>query len=486
MFYYPQQNQGSQKNIMVYDTTGVSATNNFVSKIQTALTPPQQTWASFEASDEIPEEFQDEINKGLQKYTDTMFNYIRRSNFDLVMQECYYDLAVGTAILVINEGDEDDKPLLFSSIPLDQVAIEESINHRLETCFRTWGDVPIADIQCMWPDAVLSVEMESQLRDDPNAKCKSLVEASIYNHNNKKAPYTYIIWHQDHILLEEELESSAFVIFRWSKINNEILGRGPIMQALPSLISLQTAAYFEYTAANLNIAKPYMGYSDGIFNPNTFQMAPNTIIPISPNSSGQYPLIPLPDTMNPQLMQLTATDLRNQINQLMFANPLGPINDAPDKTATELALRQRNFSEEINPIFTRLQQEFLERALDRISYLLERRGLLERPRLKGTEIKIKFKSPLTISQGQQDVQTFVSWMQMLAGLVGPEAAQMFVNGARYPSWAANKMGVDPTLVNSEEQMAKVFQEQKNQQQQMQMMQMEQAAQQGGGQSAGAA
>ena len=80
------------------------------------------------------------------------------------------------------------------------------------------------------------------------------------------------------------------------------------------------------------------------------------------NANGQFPLQPLPDTANPAFMQLTSTDLRMQINKLMFADNLLPPEKAPQTTAYEIAVRQRNLAEEIGPAFTRLQQS-LCRAL---------------------------------------------------------------------------------------------------------------------------
>jgi len=479
MFYRTKQSQGEQKNIQVYDTTQVSATKNFVSKIHGALTPPQQSWAYLEASDNVPDEVKHDLNQQLQKYTDVIFHYIRSSNFDIAINECYYDLAVGTAILVCNEGESEEDPIKFSSIPLEQVAIEESIDHMCETCFRTWGETRIADIPHIWPKARLSSQMADALRLDPNAVTKNLVEAVIYNYKDKKTPYTYVLWHENDILLEEKQESSAFIIFRWAKINKEVFGRGPIIDALPSIMSLQTAAYFEMTAANLNICKPYMAYNDGILNPFTFKLQPNTIIPVSPNHNGQFPIQPLPDVANPQFMQITTMDLRQQINQLMFANPLGPVNDTPTRTATELSLRQRNLAEEIGPLFTRLQQEFLNKTIDRIRYILVKKGLLpNKIKIKGQEVKVKYKSPLTISQGQQDVTTFMNYMQVMQGIIGPEMSVAYLNNTKFPVWLAEKLGVDATLVNSEEQMQEIFQQKQDEMQEAQAMEMMQGMQQG--------
>jgi hypothetical protein len=465
LFYYPNQVQGAQKNIKVYDTTQVAATTAFVSKVQRALTPPQQIWAYLEAGEEIPEDQQEELNLQLQKATDVIFGYIRSSNFDLAINECYYDLAVGTAVLVINEGD-DDMPLLFGSIPLDQVAIEESINHRIETCFRTWKEVRIADIESLWPKAKLTDTMKQQLKEDPAALCKNLIEGMVFEVTDKITPFRYVLWNNDDLMLNEYHESPEFIIFRWSKINNEVFGRGPIINALPSILSLQTAAYFEMTSANLNICKPYMAYSDGVFNPWTFRMAPNTVIPVAPNTNGQFPIQPLPDVANPAFMQLTSADLRMQINKLMFADPLGSITETPTKTATEISIRQNNLAEEIGPIFTRLQQEFLQRVIQRIIYILQKKGLLPRITINGRAITLKYKSPLTVSQGQQDVQVFLQYQQIMQNLMGPEAALVYLDTVKVPTWIANKLGVDPSLLNSEEKMTAFFEARKLEQQQL--------------------
>jgi len=485
LFYYPDQNKAAQKNIKVYDTTQIAATKNFVSKAHNSFTPPQQTWAFYDASDAMEDQEREGMRQMLQKFTDVTFNYIHQSNFDTIINECYYDLAVGTSVLVISEGD-DSNPLQCSSIPLDQVAIEESANHQCETCFRTWGEIRLDDIPNLWPRAKPTSMMEQAYKQDPNATVTNIIEAAIHNPGNVIAPYTYVVWHNDEMLLHESQESPPFIIFRWSKVNSETYGRGPIIDALPSIFSLQTAAYFEMTAANLNICKPYMAYSDGIFNPFTFQMSPNSVIPVAPNSNGQWPISALPDVANPNFMQLTTIDLRQQINKLMYSNPLGDIHESPTRTATELSLRQSNLAEEIGPLFTRLQQEFLDKVIDRVTYILAKKGLLPASLRAERGVKVRYKSPLTISQGQQDVISFQNYMQTMQQISGPEVALTTIDTTRLPSWIAEKLGVDASLVNTQEQMQQQYQMQQEQQDQQQEMEtMAQAQQLEGGGAAGA-
>lgn len=472
LYYYTNQTQGSQKNVKVFDTTGISATNKFVSKVQDALTPPQQTWALLEAGDDIPEDMKERVNKYLQDTTNKIFNYIRHSNFDLAVNECYYDLAIGTAVLQINEGPDED-PIQFHSIPLAQACFEESINGFIESAYRTWGEVRIQELKIMWPNATLPQWIESAFENDPNASVKSLYEGVVYVLGDAK-PYKYVLWIDSDILLEEESTSSPWVIFRWSKTNNEVMGRGPIMNALPALLSLNEIFRLELTSANLNVCKPLMAYSDGIFNPWTFKLEPNTVIPISPNSGGQPPIIPFPDTANPNFEQLVVVDLRQQINALMYADPLGPI-DAPTKTATELALRQKSLAEEIGPLFTRLQQEFLSRVIQRIIHILQIKGLLEPLTLdNGKEIKVRYQSPLVVAQGKQDVMGLMDYFAALQAIF-QENALMYIDPVKVPLWIAEKLGVDKNLIPEKERLEEFAKNASEQDQTADMQMLEQGA-----------
>lgn len=450
LYYWTSQYQGAQKNAKVYDTTAVAGLRNFVSKMQGALTPPNQNWALLESGSTVPEDMKEDVNEYLQQTTSTIFEYIRKSNFDLAMGECYYDLGVGTACLICLDGGSDDKPLHFYSVPLARLAPEESYSGLLDSCWRWWDEIRIDDILALWPNIKLTPMMQALYESDPNATIKILSEGcvDVPGERHGEYPYRYVVMYENEILLDEPYEYNPFLVFRWSKVNNEVMGRGPVVEALPSILSLNELARLELTSANLNVTKPIMAASDGVFNPWTFKLEPNTIIPVAMNPNGQFPLQPLPDTANPAFMQLTSNDLRMQINKLLYADPL-QAPDTPTRTATEIAIRQRNLAEEIGPAFTRLQQEFLPRLIANIVCLLKRRGLIKDLSINGKEIQLKYQSPLVIAQGQQDVQNFIQWYSLVQGIYG-EAAPVYLNPVETPLWMAGKMGVDMQVLNKRE------------------------------------
>lgn len=462
-FYRPKEFQGEQKNARIYDTTPIEAVKTFVSKMHSAMTPPQTQWGFLELDEEWFDEDidpidQDEAQQRLNKYMRILFSYIFQSNFDVVVNECYFDLAVGTACLVINSGTENN-PLQFTSVSIDKLAIEEAFNGNIETWFRWWDDVKITELQLRWPKIEIP---EDYLRDaelDPDAKLKCVYEGVMFCPWKKdKKKYVYAVWSDDNLMMSEWLESKPAIVWRYQKTNNETWGRGPVMDALPSIISLQEMARIEMAAANLNTFKPYMAYSDGVFNPHTFKLEPFAIIPIAPiGAEGQFPLQPLPDSSNPQFSQLLIQDLRNQINQLLFVTTDNSPSIQPE-SATEVQMQQQRLSEKIGPLFSRLQSEFLWPVIERVAYILDKMGLLQKPRFNDKLIKFKYKSPLALAKGQQDVARLAQFVQIIQGMFGEQATMMILNMKRVPTLMAEALQIDERYLNDPEQIEQVVQE----------------------------
>jgi hypothetical protein len=266
-------------------------------------------------------------------------------------------------------------------------------------------------------------------------------------------PYCYMVTTDMDILFCECLESNPGIVWRFQKTNNEIYGRGPIVDALPSIISLQEMARVELASANLNTFRPYMGFSDSVFNPHTFKLEPFTIIPVAPiGSGGQFPLQPLPESANPQFAQLTINDLRYQIKQLLYSDDqenLAQASKQPE-TATSIQVQQQQLAQRIGPLFSRLQQEFLWPLIKRVSYILDKMGLLPMPKIDGKLVQFKYKSPLALAKGQQEIGRFTNWVQLMQGMFGPQVTQLYVNPETAPWVIAEQMQVDKRYLNTPE------------------------------------
>lgn len=475
-YYLPgKEFQGTIQNTRVYDTTAVESVTTFVSKIHDTMTPPKTQWAFLEIDEAMVDDPSSEDNlkileEGqliLDTYMRRLFTFIHASNFDVTINECYYDLCIGTAALVINQVN-DEMPFMCTSIPADKLAIEEAVNGNIESWFRTWQNLKISELHTRWPNIVVTSNLQALVASDPDAVIRNVYEGVAYFSNQPKK-YCYAVWADNDLLYNQWLDSSPGIVWRWKKVNNETWGRGPVMEALPSIISLNEMARVELASANLNTFRPYMGFSDAVFNPHTFKLEPFTIIPIAPiGSSGQVPLIPLPNGASPEFAQMTMADLRMQIKALLFSEQPQDSRSVQPQTAYELAMKQSTLAEKIGPLFSRMEQEMGWPIIKRCAYILNTMGLLPFPKIGGLPIKFKYKSPLDLARGRGEVEKFVQFVQTMQGVMGPEATQLYINPKTTPYMIADFLQIDERFLNKPEDVARVMQAIQNKQSLMEL------------------
>lgn len=474
-YYLPgKEFQGTIQNTRVYDTTPVEGVKTFVSRLHDTMTPPQVQWGHLEVDsamvdnpgDENNLQLLEEAQMELNAYMRRLFAYVHASNFDTVINECYFDLSIGTSALVINQYT-DAQPFLCTSIPMDKLAIEEAVNGNIESWFRTWQNLKICELHTRWPGITITPNLKMLIAADPDATIRNVYEGVAYFVNQPKQ-YCYSVWADDDLLYVQWLESNPGIVWRFQKTNNETWGRGPVMEALPSIISLNEMARVELASANLNTFRPYMGFSDGVFNPHTFRLEPFTIIPVSPiGSQGQVPLIPLPNSADPNFAQMTMSDLRMQIKALLFAEQPQDSRSVQPQTAYELSIKQQTLAEKIGPLFSRMQQEFLWPVIKRFAYILNSMGLLPYPKVGNIPIKFKYKSPLALAKGMGEVEHFTKYAQLLQGLMGADVAQLYINPKTTPYMLAQAMQIDERYLNKPEDVQRVMQQVQDQHNQQQ-------------------
>jgi hypothetical protein len=311
------------------------------------------------------------------------------------------------------------------------------------------------------------------MKDNSEAKISKIYEGVSYYPDAKK-PYIYSVWTDDHAFFFEPLESNPAIVWRFQKTNNEVWGRGPVMDALPSARSLQEMARIELASANLNTFRPYMASSDGVFNPHTFQLKPFSVIPIAPvGAGGVFPLTPLPDSSNPQFAQLTIADLRAQIRTVMYADDHANTDSVQPQTATELLMKQQSLAKKIGPLFSRLQHEFLEPLIGRCSYLLDKSGHLPKPKIDGKLVRFKYRSPLALAKGVDDIEKLGNYIRFLQGAMGEEATKIIINPREMPWLVAENLQIDPRFLQTKEEVIRITEQAAAQQQQMAQQEQEQ-------------
>ena len=464
---------GQRRDDKIFDETAVVGVQEFASRLQYGMVPNFARWADFTSGSEVPPEDRDRIDNELDAVTEYVFEIIQNSNFGQEVHESFMDLAVGTGVMSIEEGDALN-PVVFSAIPLPQVVLDTGPDDRIDHVFRERKKVPFEHLSLLYPKSTFDPKVTALMSTDDTTDVLELV-CRDYSKRNEEAYLHYAICQRTKTVLHYNqmtgVGSNPYVCFRWAKCAGEVYGRGPLVNALSSIKTTNLTIELILENAQMAISGIYQMEDDGVVNPDTIQLVPGSIIPKAMGSSG---LQPINAAGRFDVAQLVLGDMRLNIKKALYNDMLGN----PDKTpasATEVAERMADLSRRMGAAFGRLQSELVQPVLQRVVYILRKQGRIELPTINGREIKIRPTSPLAQAQANQDISSVARFLEMVGGVFGPEMLQMLIDGEEVAVHLAKKFGVPDRLIRDEEQRKQIA----AMAQQMAQQQMQQAQQQQG-------
>lgn len=439
--YYEGAVTGQNKMSRVFDSTAINATQRFANRIQAGLFPPYGQWCRLEPGPDIPEDRRIEAQAALDIYREKMFALLRQTNFDLAMGEFLMDLAVGTAVMLVQPGDEIT-PIRFTAVPQYLVSIEEGAHGRVDNVYRRMRLKGEA-IKQHWTDAELPERLQRMIDEKPTEEI-DLLEATLYD--IERGDYCYhVIWPQGKAgLLMRRMKSSPWIVARYMKVAGEVYGRGPLVTAIPDIKTLNKTKELLLKNASLSIAGVYTAADDGVLNPQTVRIAPGAIIPVARNGGPQgESLRMLPRSGDFNVSQLVINDLVMNIKKIMLDDTLPPDNMSA-RSATEIAERMKELAQNLGSAFGRLITETMVPLVARILYVMDERGIIEMPlRVNGLEVKVTPVSPIAQAQNMGDIEKIMQWVQ-LSSSFGP-AGQMAIKVDSIADHIADKLGIPAEL-----------------------------------------
>jgi hypothetical protein len=450
---------GSKKMARVFDSTAINSVQRFANRIQSGIFPPQRKWCRLEPGPDIPEERKAEAQEALDVYTDKLFAALKQSNFDIAMGEFLLDLSVGTAVMMVQPGD-DVQPINFIPVPQYLVAFEEGANGNVDNVYRRMR-IKAEAISQQWKDAKIDEQSTlGQLIQTKPTEDVELIEATVLD--PKRGDYCYHVIHKDskQEIVYRRMKVSPWVVSRYMKVAGEIYGRGPLITALPDIKTLNKTLELLLKNASLAIAGVYTAADDGVLNPATVKIVPGAIIPVARNGGPQgESLRPLQRSGDFNVSQIVINDLRQNIKRILLDESLPPDNMSA-RSATEIVERMKELAQNLGSAFGRLINETMIPLVSKTLQVMDERGIIELPlRVNGLEVRVSAVAPLAMAQNMEDVNSILQYVQ-IAQSVGPEG-QMAIKIGEMLDMIAEKLGVPQKIRPTPEE---------------RMMMMEQAAQ----------
>lgn len=435
---------GQKKREYVYDSTAEYALEDYASRLESQLVPAWRKWFMLEVGSEIPEEREQEVDEYLEEATEIIFHHINHSNFNGQIKETFLDLGISTGSLIVEEGDNIQSALNFRSVSLSEVLIEKSALGIVETVWREIK-VNVKDIKSIWSKAELNEKLTEQLEKNPEV---SLVEGVAKDEKTGRYITMLVDEANKDVLLEEEDDSSPWVVFRESTIPGEVYGRGRIMRALPDIKTLNKMVEDHLRAAAFTSNPIFTATDDGIINPYTINLTPGTVMPVGSNANDNPTLRPLVGGGDYNVLNYDISRLQESIRSVMISKPFGSINETPVRTATEMSIRDADMQATTGSATGKLQTELLSRLLNQVVKILVKLGKLVPMKIDGKEVTIKFTSPMARQQDSDEIMQFMKTVEIMQ-MFPPEIIAREVKMEDAPGYIIDKMGVPKSFKRSD-------------------------------------
>jgi len=462
-----QETIGRRRTDRIFDETAVVGVQEFASRLQSGIVPNYARWADFVAGTEVPPEETKQVNLALDKVTEYVFEVLQNSNFSQEVHETFLDIALGTGVLLVEEGDAV-QPVRFKAIPLPQVCLNSGHDDKIDAVYRK-RKIRLKELSFAYKSPIMNEKMAMDFAANPDKEI-NIVESVYRDYSSTKVEKTVfcaIAEEYEHKVFDETytgLGSNPYVVYRWSKCSGEVYGRGPLQFALPAIKTSNLVVELILENAQMSISGMYQVEDDGVINVDNIALIPGTVIPKAAGSAG---LQPIAQAGNFNVSDLVLRDMRVNIKKALYNDMLGNPNEKTPMSATEVAERQADLSRQIGAAFGRLQAELVTPVLQRVIYILKKQGRINIPTVNGREVQIKSSSPLAQAQHQQDVATIDRFLGLLQGRVGPELLNMMIKQDEVAKFVAKKLGIPEELIRTQEEMKSVMQQMQQQAQQQQ-------------------
>ena len=463
--YYEGDVPGQNKMKRVFDSTAIHSTARFANRIQSSLFPPQRSWCRLEPGNEIPADQKVQAQQALDFYGERMFGIMNQSGFDLAMGEFLLDLAVGTAVMLIQPGD-DVTPIRYTAIPSYHITFEEGPNGSVDTVYRRFKR-PFRLIQLEFPDANIPESMVQKYKEDPTENVE-LLEAT-YTIDGV-IHYCVMTYEGDDRILHRQLKSFPWVISRYMKASNERYGRGPILFCLSDIKTLNKVVELTLKNASISIGGVFTAVDDGVLNPQTISIVPGAVIGVSSNGGPRGPsLAPLPRSGDANLSQIVANDLRTAIKKTLMDESLTPDNMSA-RSATEVNAKLSELAQNLGSAYGRLMSETMFPIVRRTLELMDEMGIIDLPlKVNGLQVTVVPISPLAMANNAEKISEVLQFMQ-IAQQLGP-MGQTLIKMDAIGDYVADQLGIPASLRTTPQERQAI---------QQQMMQAAQAAAQAQG------
>lgn len=461
----------------IFDDTAVWCNQMFANGLASNMIPKSDRWMYLRVKNKLNTDLTAEEQTYLQNLSDRILHEfsLPESQFYSSSHECFLDIgAYGTSPVQVSYVNGvvnfRARPLADTFFDVDSHGKVDTVYYR---CFKTARQLiqmfpQVVDMDGFDKNRSIHTKYELVYSIHPSTDSRAKKGGRV----GPERPYVVTYWCPE---FKEPLQVDGssyftFLVPRWSKLADEVYGRGPAFTCLSQIRVLN------------KLVKEALISSEYLNFPTLTAEEDSILLPMKYGSrqvmfheAGSEKPSPILAGNQPQYLMEMIRMYRDTINRSFFVDQIIRQEKKERQSVTEIQDVRGQMLNQLAPLLNRMESEYLAPAIEITYELLSRSNELpEAPAsLSDAELEISYTSPASQAQHATRLSDISSFMRDLAPLaqVSPDiiqsinARQLFDDYARYRN-------VSPSIIKSQQELDS---ENEQQAEQQGMMQMAQAA-----------
>ncbi|NQW01669.1 MAG: hypothetical protein HQ483_18340 [Rhodospirillales bacterium] len=420
----------------IYDQTAMMAVQRWGAALESMITPRAAKWhnLSLQGSGQGGA-VADAERKWLERLRDLMFaqRYAAGTGFAGSVQSVYRSLgSFGTGFIYVEDGYllGSNKPLLYRPVHLSEMVIDQNAYGQMDTAMRRFS-LSARQAANLFKDSC-PAKVRQAAADSAEQDRRFCFIQAVFPRDDKwqgKARTVQTTAYQSAVVFVDDAEvihsrgyhEMPFIDFRLDRQPGEIYSESPALIALPEVRGINAMARDTLRAVQ-QISSPAYAAAEvkskgGRVNLNANKINRGLIDP----ATGRLLIQPIQSGGRPDIAMGLIQDKREMIREAFYVNLFQVLADAPEMTATQSLIRDREKGELLGPIGAQVQTA-LDRLVEREGGILERAGVYDPagpyappPSLQGRSWTVEFTSPLDrLRRAEEGVGTMRTFETMMA------------------------------------------------------------------------
>jgi hypothetical protein len=445
--------KGTRNDQELYDFTANAALWRFSSIMEWLLTPSNSKWHRIRPTDSVLKR-----NRGVMRWfeeaTDAHFHYrySPHSGFQGNMSSGYVSIgAFGTGCLFTDAFNDPTRPstrgLRYRNVHLGELYFAENHQGQIDKVYRRFK-MTLRQMAQKWGKESLPEGLRSKLEKAPETEATVLhivrpnneFEPGRLDARGKRFASFYLLMEEKVLLESGGYRCNPYSVARYLTAPGETYGRGPAMNALPSIKVLNEEKKQVLKQGHRALDPILLVHDDGIID--GFSFANGALNSGAVSAEGRALVQTLP-TGNIAAGKDLMDDERAAINDTFLITLFQIMVETPTMTATEVVERAREKGALLSPTMGRFQAEGLGPLIEREFDLLMYQGLISpMPQMlidAGAEYEVEYDAPLNRMMRAEEaaggMRTFQFATEMAAQLQDPSILDPFDTDAMIPDLA---------------------------------------------------